>query len=145
MCLRRNWGKPGTNSGVSGTFFADPPTSRRERKCLTLLWGDLFCGAQVEWSQMCKGLVSSNSFQYQLIAWMLKKGRRPDETWLEHRVRTLREARSVLQSTGLGRWSSGWLARVWRYAGHRPRCSQRPVPWSGGSDGRVSYTGMVGS
>ena len=86
----------------------------------------LWCGGGVVPDAQALGLI--NGFQYQLIAWMLRRGRRADESWLDHRMRTLREARNVLHSTQLGRWSTAWLSRVWRYAGHRCRCSQRPVP-----------------
>ena len=86
----------------------------------------LWCGGGMVPDVQALGLI--NSFQYQLIAWMLRRGRRSDETWLGHRLRTLREARHVLHSAQMGRRSSDWLSRVWRYAGHRSRCSQRPVP-----------------
>ena len=109
-------------------IFCRPTNIKKRTKVLSSVVGGsiLWCAGGMVPDVQAMGLL--NSFQYQLIAWMMRKSRRQHETWLEHRVRTLREARNVLHSTGLGRWSSEWLSRVWRYAGHRARCSNRPIP-----------------
>ena len=109
-------------------IFCRPTNIKRRTKVLNSVIGGavLWCAGGMVPDAQSLGLI--NSFQCQLIAWMLRKRRRPEESWLHHWVRTLREARSILHSTGLGRWSSDWLSRVWRYAGHRCRCANRPVP-----------------
>ena len=109
-------------------IFCRPTNIKKRIKVLNTVIGGsvLWCGGGLVPDVQALGLI--NSFQYQLISWMLRRGRKADESWLDHRLRALREARSTLHSAQSGRWSTEWLSRVWRYAGHRSRCAQRPIP-----------------
>ena len=69
-----------------------------------------------------------NSVQLQLMVWLLRFSKRPDEGWEEFRQRAFRGARSALRSAGVERWSTLWLRRYWAYAGHRVRCTMHGVP-----------------
>ncbi|CAE7422363.1 unnamed protein product, partial [Symbiodinium sp. CCMP2456] len=69
-----------------------------------------------------------NSFQLQLVVYMMKLKRKPDEGWLEHRVRVFRAARLSLWRGGHKRWSTLWLERFWLYQGHVARGSDRSPP-----------------
>ena len=71
------------------------------------------------------GLV--NSLQLQLVTWMLKRGQRAGEEWVQHFVRTRRESRAILHRLEVQRWSTRWLQRVWRYSRHRARAVQQEV------------------
>ena len=74
------------------------------------------------------GLRVVNSFQFILMGWLLKLGKRPEETWVDFRKRVVRSARLALHSSGVGRWSTQWLQKWWGYSGHRTRTILRPNP-----------------
>ena len=76
--------------------------------------------------QHAMGLV--NQTQVQCVMWMMRRGRRAGETWLEHHIRTSREARAVVHGYSEGRWSTIWLSRLWKYHGHVARGLCRQVP-----------------
>ena len=69
-----------------------------------------------------------NSVQLQLIVWLLRFARRPNEDWEGFRQRAFRGARSALHSAGVERWSTMWLRRYWSFAGHRVRATLHEVP-----------------
>ena len=90
-------------------------------------------GATALWSIACfppdKAAMSLlNSTQLQLMTWLLKFAKRADETWDTFRQRSFRGARAALHSAGLERWSTLWLRRYWRFAGHRVRGMLSQVP-----------------
>ena len=91
----------------------------------SLLW----CSGGLQSDVQALGMI--NSFQLQLIVWMLRRRRRGDEGWLEFHTRVFREARLALRGSGKQRWSTRWLAAIWRFGGHRARCQDRPVPGAG--------------
>ena len=91
----------------------------------SLLW----CSGALQPDVQALGMI--NSFQLQLIVWMLRRRRRGDEKWLDFHTRVFREARAVLHGSAVDRWSSRWLAAIWRFSGHRARCADRPVPGAG--------------
>ncbi|CAE7196595.1 unnamed protein product [Symbiodinium sp. CCMP2592] len=62
-----------------------------------------------------------NSTQLQLMVWLLRFAKRPEEPWDAYRQRAFRGARAALHSSGVERWSTTWLRRYWSYAGHRVR------------------------
>ena len=62
-----------------------------------------------------------NSFHLQLLVYMMKIKRGPDEDWLTHRKRVYRAAREVLWRGGHKRWSTLWAERFWSYQGHVAR------------------------
>ena len=86
----------------------------------------LWSCAALPMDEQALGLV--NQAQTQFIVWMMQKGRRQGETWLDHHIRTHREARSALHFHGGDRWSTVWLKRVWRYSGHRARAGMSDSP-----------------
>ena len=73
-------------------------------------------------------LKAVNTQQTLLVGWLLRLGKRAEETWLEFRQRIVRSARALLHRAGLPRWSTCWLQRWWGYAGHRARAMLRDHP-----------------
>ena len=73
-------------------------------------------------------LKAMNTKQALLIGWLLKLGRRADETWLSFRQRIVRSARSMMVKAGIPRWSTCWLERWWGFAGHGVRAVLRDEP-----------------
>ena len=73
-------------------------------------------------------LKAMNTKQALLIGWLLKLGRRADETWLSFRHRIVRSARSMMVKAGIPRWSTCWLERWWGFAGHGVRAVLRDEP-----------------
>ena len=69
-----------------------------------------------------------NTMQLQLTIWAMRVAKRKDEGWEAFRLRAYRGARAALHSSGTERWSTVWLRRWWRYAGHRSRCLLRDFP-----------------
>ena len=69
-----------------------------------------------------------NTMQLQVIIWTMRVAKRPDEGWDAFRLRAFRGARAALHSSGTERWSTVWLRRWWRFAGHRSRCLLRDYP-----------------
>ena len=69
-----------------------------------------------------------NTMQLQVIIWTMRVAKRSDEGWDAFRLRAFRGARAALHSSGTERWSTVWLRRWWRYAGHRSRCLLRDHP-----------------
>ena len=74
------------------------------------------------------GMTAMNAAQLQLMIWLLRFAKAPHEGWDQFRQRAFRGARAALHAAGLERWSTLWLRRYWRYAGHRVRSSLSPVP-----------------
>ncbi|CAE7902753.1 pol [Symbiodinium microadriaticum] len=74
------------------------------------------------------GLGYLNSVQIQLIVWMMRIRRGPSEDWGAFRLRAWRAARAALHRSGEERWSTTWLRRYWRFAGHRARGLDREHP-----------------
>ena len=62
-----------------------------------------------------------NSLQLQLVVYMMKLKRGPDEDWLAHRKRVYRAAREALWRGEHRRWSTIWAERYWMYQGHVAR------------------------
>ncbi|CAE7946668.1 unnamed protein product, partial [Symbiodinium sp. KB8] len=62
-----------------------------------------------------------NSFQLQLVVYMMKLKRGTGEDWLTHRKRVYRAAREVLWRGTHKRWSTLWAERFWLYQGHVAR------------------------
>ena len=62
-----------------------------------------------------------NSFQLQLVVYMMKLKRGAGEDWLTHRKRVYRTARETLWRGGHRRWSTIWAERFWLYQGHVAR------------------------
>ncbi|CAE7390465.1 unnamed protein product [Symbiodinium sp. CCMP2592] len=75
-----------------------------------------------------QALGAANALQQELVARMAGFKRRPDETWLEHRLRSFRAARQLLHNHGQPRWSTSWLKRYWGYRGHVARSWFREAP-----------------
>ncbi|CAE7497830.1 unnamed protein product [Symbiodinium sp. CCMP2456] len=73
-------------------------------------------------------MTALNATQLQLMVWLLRFSKASTESWGEFRQRAFRGARSALHSAGLERWSTLWLRRYWRYAGHRVRSVLSPFP-----------------
>ena len=69
-----------------------------------------------------------NSFQFILMGWLLKLGKRADEGWIDFRRRVVRSGRQALVRSGVERWSTQWLRKWWGYAGHRVRSMLRASP-----------------
>eukprot|EP00439_Symbiodinium_sp_Y106_P079849 s2065_g18.t1 len=69
-----------------------------------------------------------NSFQFILMGWLLKLGKRADESWIEFRRRVVRSARLALHRSHVDRWSTQWLRQWWGYSGHRVRSLLRTHP-----------------
>ncbi|CAE7650830.1 unnamed protein product, partial [Symbiodinium necroappetens] len=69
-----------------------------------------------------------NSAQLQLMVWLLRFAKKPDEGWEQFRQRAFRGARAALHSAGVERWSTMWLKRYWAFAGHRVRTTLHEVP-----------------
>ncbi|CAE7233474.1 unnamed protein product [Symbiodinium sp. CCMP2592] len=88
----------------------------------TALW--FICAVPPDKSAM----TALNATQLQLMVWLLRFAKTSTETWEDFRKRAFRGARSALHSAGVERWSTLWLRRYWRYAGHRVRASLSPVP-----------------
>ncbi|CAE7623402.1 unnamed protein product [Symbiodinium microadriaticum] len=74
------------------------------------------------------GLQMVNCFQFILMGWLLKLGKRHQETWLDFRRRVVRSSRVALVNSQVDRWSTQWLRKWWGYAGHRVRALLRPSP-----------------
>ncbi|CAE7386117.1 unnamed protein product, partial [Symbiodinium sp. KB8] len=85
----------------------------------TALW--FICSVPPDKSAM----TALNSTQLQLMVWLLKFAKAEGETWTQFRQRAFRGARAALHSAGLERWSTVWLRRYWRYAGHRVRTAEQ--------------------
>ncbi|CAE7577241.1 unnamed protein product [Symbiodinium sp. CCMP2592] len=66
-------------------------------------------------------MTALNTTQLQLMVWLLRFAKAATESWEDFRKRAFRGARAALHSAGLERWSTLWLRRYWRYAGHRVR------------------------
>ena len=64
-----------------------------------------------------------NSFQLQLVVYMMNLKRGQGEDWLTHRKRVYRSARQALWRGGHKRWSTLWAERFWLYQGHVARGS----------------------
>ena len=79
----------------------------------------LWCCSAIVPDRMALLLV--NRHLLRLVTWMLRSKRGSQETWLDHHLRKLRTARSVLHSTVKERWSTKWLRRMWGYMGHVAR------------------------
>ncbi|CAE7346755.1 unnamed protein product [Symbiodinium microadriaticum] len=73
-------------------------------------------------------MTSLNATQLQLMVWLLRFAKGPNEPWEDFRKRSFRGARAALHSAGLERWSTLWLRRYWRFAGHRVRTSLSDHP-----------------
>ena len=73
-------------------------------------------------------MTALNSTQLQLMVWLLRFAKTEGETWAQFRQRAFRGARAALHSAGLERWSTVWLRRYWRYAGHRVRTVLSEAP-----------------
>ena len=73
-------------------------------------------------------MTALNSTQLQLMVWLLKFAKTEGETWTQFRQRAFRGARAALHAAGLERWSTVWLRRYWRYAGHRVRTVLSDAP-----------------
>ena len=73
-------------------------------------------------------MTALNATQLQLMVWLLRFAKTEHETWTQFRQRAFRGARSALHSAGLERWSTVWLRRYWRYAGHRVRTVLAEAP-----------------
>ena len=69
-----------------------------------------------------------NTMQLQVTIWTMRVAKRPGEGWDAFRLRAYRGARAALHASGTERWSTTWLRRWWRYAGHRCRCLLRDSP-----------------
>ncbi|OLQ00488.1 putative 149 kDa protein [Symbiodinium microadriaticum] len=69
-----------------------------------------------------------NTMQLQITIWTMRVAKRRDEGWDAFRLRAYRGARAALHASGTERWSTEWLRRWWRYAGHRSRCLLREFP-----------------
>ena len=69
-----------------------------------------------------------NTMQLQVTIWTMRVAKRTGEGWDAFRLRAFRGARAALHSSGTERWSTTWLRRWWRYAGHRSRCLLRDHP-----------------
>ena len=67
------------------------------------------------------GLGLINNLQLQICIWMMRVAKRPDESWIQFRERAYRGARAVIHKYAGKRWSTVWLERWWKYAGHRTR------------------------
>ena len=94
---------------------------------------DKIIGSSALWCISCFGpdkaaMSMLNSVQLQLLVWMLHLGKRNHEGWEEYRKRAFRSARSILHSAGCQRWSTTWVQRYWRFAGHRVRGLLHAVP-----------------
>ena len=50
-----------------------------------------------------------NTMQMEMVARMSRLKRKPEESWLEFRQRSIRAARQILHNTGTERWSTVWL------------------------------------
>ena len=74
------------------------------------------------------GMTAMNATQLQLMIWLLRFAKASSETWEQFRQRAFRGARAALHAAGVERWSTLWLRRYWRYAGHRVRTSLSLVP-----------------
>eukprot|EP00439_Symbiodinium_sp_Y106_P082670 s1758_g22.t1 len=66
-----------------------------------------------------------NTMQMEMVARMSRLKRKPEESWLEFRQRSIRAARQILHNTGTERWSTVWLRRHWQYRGHVARAEHR--------------------
>ena len=75
-----------------------------------------------------QALGAINGLQQEMVARMAGFKRRPEETWLEHRMRSLRGARQILANNKQLRWSTCWLKRYWGYKGHVARSAYRQCP-----------------
>lgn len=69
-----------------------------------------------------------NTVQLQVLVWMLRLGKRSEESWEGYRKRAFRDVRYILHAAGEQRWSTMWASRFWRFAGHRARGMLREVP-----------------
>ncbi|CAE7866414.1 unnamed protein product [Symbiodinium sp. KB8] len=69
-----------------------------------------------------------NTMQLELVARMAGHKRKPEESWLDFRMRSLRAARQILSNAGMERWSTTWLRRHWQYRGHVVRAASRDQP-----------------
>ena len=74
------------------------------------------------------GLQMVNCFQFILMGWLLKLGKRSQESWVDFRKRVVRSARVFLHHSKVDRWSTQWLRKWWGYAGHRVRSLLRSSP-----------------
>ena len=75
-----------------------------------------------------QALMMVNAHLYMMVGWMMNLKRRPGEDWLGCHIRSLRAARAAVHRVLGKRWSTKWLRRVWRYAGHRIRGGDRASP-----------------
>ena len=75
-----------------------------------------------------QALGEANAAQLELVARMMHNRRKAGETWVQQRVRGLREARAMLHLHGHLRWSSVWLTRRWTYLGHTARAAEQALP-----------------
>ena len=75
-----------------------------------------------------QALGALNACQLELVAKLAKIKRKPQETWLDHRLRSHRTARALLHNHGHERWSTIWLRRNWGYRGHVSRAYDRTSP-----------------
>ena len=73
-------------------------------------------------------MTALNATQLQLMVWLLRFAKTEHESWTQFRQRAFRGARSALHAAGLERWSTVWLRRYWRYAGHRVRTVMSDAP-----------------
>ena len=86
----------------------------------------LWCASVIP--ALTRSLSEVNALQLGLVAKMMGSKRKAAENWVEHRTRTYREARALLQLHGHKRWSTQRLTRRWRYLGHVIRAVERPQP-----------------
>ena len=71
---------------------------------------------------------SLNQMLTQFVVWMLRLGKRSEETWDEFRRRSVRRARVLIHRHLRCRWSTKWVERFWGYMGHVARGLDRVSP-----------------
>ena len=103
-----------------------PIKGRLKTLQMTVGGAALWYSAAVPPSPQALGAV--NALQQELVARMAGIKRRPQESWLDHRMRSLRGARQILATHKQDRWSTCWLRRYWGYKGHVARAAHRSCP-----------------
>ena len=119
-----------------------PIKGRLKTLQMTVGGAALWYSAAVPPSPQALGAV--NALQQELVARMAGIKRRPQESWLDHRMRSLRGARQILATHKQERWSTCWLRRYWGYKGHVARAAHRSCPPSERLPGQIPYLPVVG-
>ena len=108
-------------------LLSHAPLIKRLNLLYRTVWGSMswILGA-ITPSQNSLHLLSG--FLFQCVALMPHVTRKPGETFVDHKCRSYRLARYLLQQRGFERWSTLHLRLAWRYAGHRARAIHYAVP-----------------